>query len=378
MDFNHRDSAITSIKQKLRVQMGQKVLIPAIHRHSGFLGSTPAVDQLALLGSTPAKTKRGKPVLAFPTAAKERQKIADKARREAGIAKRTRKFVIEEHYDDCGTDLSGLGADIKALTLEYLVLEPYFLTCDDPGTSLADGLETCWFQGTDADGSNLVRVPSTAWFATIPEAGIALMFSGPGDDVVEICGGEARVTTICIRRRLKSGGNFDLVTQCDLNTPKGQKELWDHLKVHRPLVVVMSPTCKPFGPRARQNRILNYQTWFQSYQEAAPHGRVCGEVALWQHNEGRYFIVEQPFPSELYAEPPWPTVIKQEGIVTAKIHQCMTGLQGRSGLLIKKPTGFVANDEELVKPLRKFVCNGTHAHEELVGSKSTSQAQIWT
>ena len=100
MDFNHRDGAITSIKQKLRVQIGQKVLIPAIHRHSGFLGSTPAMDNLALLGSTPAKTKRGKPVLAFPTDAKERQKIADKARKEAGIAKRTRKFVIEEHYDD--------------------------------------------------------------------------------------------------------------------------------------------------------------------------------------------------------------------------------------------------------------------------------------
>ena len=129
MDFNHRDGAITSIKQKLRVQMGQKILIPAIQRYSGFLGSTPAVDQLAFLGSTPAKTKRGKPVLAFPTAAKERQKIADKARKEAGIAKRTRKFVIEEHYDDCGTDLSGLGADIKALTLEYLVLEPHFLIC---------------------------------------------------------------------------------------------------------------------------------------------------------------------------------------------------------------------------------------------------------
>ena len=136
MDFNHRDSAITSVKQKLRVQMGQKVLLPVIHRQSGFLGSTPASNQIALLGSTPDKVKRSKPVLVFPTAAKERQKIADKARKEAGIAKRTRKFVIEEHYDDCGTDLSGLGADIKALTLEYLVLEPYYLTCEDPGTCL--------------------------------------------------------------------------------------------------------------------------------------------------------------------------------------------------------------------------------------------------
>ena len=108
-----------------------------------------------------------------------------------------------------------------------------------------------------AEGPDLIRAPQTTWFATIPEACIALMFSGHGDDVVEICGGEARVTTICIRRRLKSDGNFDLVTQCDINTPKGQKEFWEYLTTHRPLVVVMSRTCRPFGPRARQNRILN-------------------------------------------------------------------------------------------------------------------------
>ena len=43
--------------------------------------------------------------------------------------------------------------------------------------------------------------------------------AGPGLDMCELCGGEARATTVAVRRRLETGKNFDLVTHVDLNDP---------------------------------------------------------------------------------------------------------------------------------------------------------------
>ena len=36
-------------------------------------------------------------------------------------------------------------------------------------------------------------------------------------DIVEICGGEARTSTLAVRRHLRVGPNYDLVTNVDLN-----------------------------------------------------------------------------------------------------------------------------------------------------------------
>ena len=49
--------------------------------------------------------------------------------------------------------------------------------------------------------------------------------AGPGLDMCELCGGEARATTVAVRRRLKTGKNFDLVTHVDLNDPNVQRQV---------------------------------------------------------------------------------------------------------------------------------------------------------
>ena len=36
-----------------------------------------------------------------------------------------------------------------------------------------------------------------------------------GVDIVEVCGGAARTTYLCVRRQLTSGHNFELLTGCD-------------------------------------------------------------------------------------------------------------------------------------------------------------------
>ena len=50
--------------------------------------------------------------LAFPTEGRERQKVKEKERKLAGIEVKRKMKDIEDHVDDCGSDLSGLGPDI--------------------------------------------------------------------------------------------------------------------------------------------------------------------------------------------------------------------------------------------------------------------------
>ena len=72
-------------------------------------------------------------------------------------------------------------------------------------------------------------------------------------DMVEICGGEARTSTIAVRRHLRAGPNYDLVTNVDLKDVEHQAAVIHYFRTHRPLVAVMAPTCKPFGRWATFN-----------------------------------------------------------------------------------------------------------------------------
>ena len=55
-------------------------------------------------------------VTAYPTDARERQKVVEKARKLAGIAPKRKQQRVEDHHDDCGESLDGLG--LTALTLD--------------------------------------------------------------------------------------------------------------------------------------------------------------------------------------------------------------------------------------------------------------------
>ena len=62
-------------------------------------------------------------------------------------------------------------------------------------------------------------------------------------------------------------------------------------------------------------RSLTPDAWLEAYSQAAPHGRFCGHVAKRQIVNGRYFLNEQPFPSELYLETPWEEVRNMPGVL---------------------------------------------------------------
>ena len=298
-DFKYQHSGAKSVlydlKHQATISVGRCIFSETFQRS---VGSTP--------DSTPPRVS----TQAFPTEGRERQKIAEKKRKEAGIERKKKQFAVEEKFDDRGTDLSGLGSDVHAYAA-YIIMQPSddersddSQQCPEGGSiagsavpgdnksCIVDNLDLFWLLGSDAPAGLPLQAENTYIASNIDEIMTMLTATTDADDgveassgveayalnvkqhkgtpwdsripaaygvyVVELCGGEARTTTICVRKGLKSGGSFDIVTHCDLNDPHTHRQVERFFDVHEPLVVVSAPTCRPFGPRAHQNKVVNY------------------------------------------------------------------------------------------------------------------------
>ena len=291
---------------------------------------------------------------------------------------------MEEYYDDVGKDLSGLNKIMEGEDFIYLAADMICEESEDEGEmiNLESEFNLAWFLGSEAENEDfLTRFPASTQRTTdIQQLFTVLKACEPSQsklDIVEICGGAARTSYIAIRRRLKVGENFDIICGFDINTSKDQKLVEEYFVTYQPLVSVMSPMCRPFGPMSNVNYEHNYEGWSRSYNIAAPHGRFCGHIAMIQIKCHRYFINEQPDPSYLYQEHPWPIVMAHPTVTKEIVDQCMTGQTGPDGGLARKRSGFVANSPYLLKPLAKFKCDGSHEHESLDGGKA-EQCKLWT
>ena len=106
--------------------------------------------------------------------------------------------------------------------------------------------------------------------------------------------------------------------------------------------------------------------------------RFCGEVAKRQLAKGRHFIVEQPWPTWLLHEPPWPSVAQNPRTKSVIIDQCRVGQKGPTGLPAKKPTMLMASSEELLQPFNNLRCTGNREHDVCWGSSHLHHLQKWT
>ena len=107
---------------------------------------------------------------------------------------------------------------------------------------------------------------------------------------------------------MQSGHNWELVTGTDLTNESVQRKVLDYISLAAPLVVVMAPRCDPYGPLGARNRILHHDRWLDACRTAGPLASFCGKIAQVQQRANRFYVCEQPFPSQLWDVPPWPSV----------------------------------------------------------------------
>eukprot|EP00971_Amphidinium_carterae_P305886 6078867-Amphidinium_carterae.1 len=191
-------------------------------------------------------------------------------------------------------------------------------------------------------------------------------------DFIELCGGVARSTVLACRYSLKAGPNFDLVAGIDLNLPEHQAMTVAFVRAFKPLCVLMGPTCAPFGGWSRLNQARSPEGWSRSFDQAAPHGALCGEIAGEQVLAGRAFACEQPASSKLWLLDPWPRVLTAPGVATVTFDQCRLG-QSVDGLPARKPTTLVSNSPEILYLFEGLVCRGHHnQHADLAGGRCSA------
>ena len=92
--------------------------------------------------------------------------------------------------------------------------------------------------------------------------------------------------------------------------------------------------------------------------------------------EGRHFLREQPFPTLLDEEPPWPQVLQHPNVSKEVIDQCRFGMQ-IDGSMVKKPTEVLAASPVLLRHFKGKRCTGDHEHALLDGVRS-AKAKLWT
>eukprot|EP00974_Lingulodinium_polyedra_P084438 8174142-Lingulodinium_polyedra.AAC.1 len=88
-----------------------------------------------------------------------------------------------------------------------------------------------------------------------------------------------------------------------------------------------------------------------------PIGVLCGQLALHQLANRRVYMVEQPDPSGLFTEHPWPRVQGHPHNIVQLVHQYMTSQRAVDGKPITKPTQFWTNSPDIARALRGRICD---------------------
>ena len=341
--------------------------------HNPVIRSSPTqiVDKQDNGSKRRNRRKRAQVEQAFPT----ESKVLAKARKAAGHVAKKKKVYVEEHYDDLGDDLSGLGGDIEMFAATYMVVD-YEPDTDDSDEDHLGGMTYSFFHG----GPHRVITPKILTCRD-PDALIALLARiGPGLDICELCGGVGRTTEVAVCRRLRTGRNFDLVTGFDLGSDRCQRSTRQYINDNEVMLVVMAPSCRALGPPSNVNYHINYESWAASYAEDLPHLQFCGSIAVLQIRKGIFLFAENPWPTWLTHVEPWPQVFNHPSVLAPVFDQCRLGLKSKRGTPVKKPTVGICNAEELAEPFMNLRCNcPPNAHDETWGAPGGINAlQVWT
>ena len=331
MDWSSRDPHITrpsQSKEKIMKQVAAHIIEKIRHLLSTGVGQTLAPDKVSSPSDKEITKVSNKanhqvrhesihmtsqyeesqpfPFNAYPTESRMRQKQAEQEAKDKGeiVPKKKKNLPVEDHHDDCGEDIRGLGdvpSDDDEVSGEITNAFTYEGSdSEDETVRRAFYLVQDWHH-RDADEG--IRNEPTSNLSDLHQAFQTLYSHEAGIDLVEVCGGEGRTGKIAIRRHFSTGENLDLRFGYDLNKPDQQEAVVEYIRRCKPLVLVMAPTCTPYGPWSNLNSIINPETYKASYRDASPHGRFCGRLAQIQIAEGRYYLVEQPHPSYLWEEP---------------------------------------------------------------------------
>ena len=306
---------------------------------------------------------------AYPTDAANRAK-AKRQEREAAIleaggtqedVKQSRKRKAQsqqQHFDDCSSDVDILqdASERVGLALQYPTSYSFWESTPLRSVS-SDRFVNLDTQPPEIDHAEDLDV--VAFFARHTHRRL---------DVIEICGGVGGVSKVSLRQHLKVGKNFDLTCGIDLTDPKHVAALWKYIREVRPRFIIMAPPCTAFASWSHHNRTQYPEAWRKSRLMGMAIGKLCADVALWQIAHGGYYVIENPFGSELFTQSYMNTLRQSHSVHEVHFPQCALGLKSPEGDPILKRTTFWTNSYEVVRAFQGLRCvHQPWEHGELAG-----------
>lgn len=175
---------------------------------------------------------------------------------------------------------------------------------------------------------------------------------------------------------------MDIMDGYDLLDPKGKRMLFETLRVHRPYCVIVAFDCKLWS---LLNNLKSDPEMLQEMRETIGRKslKLLVEICIWQHDHGRFFLVENPAGSLAWV---WEDLLRRLlSRCLAKFvisDQCAYGkVDLESGKPIRKPTGWLSNDEVLLNHLGKRCTCKWGSHQLVLGNnkfgRRSSQAAAY-
>ena len=207
--------------------------------------------------------------------------------------------------------------------------------------------------------------------------------------LMEIFAGAAVLTSMAMSLGLPVAAPIDIkLDGTDLLNPKVRAEIESHIDLMDPYCVTFAPVCGPWGSWSRLNLQRGEETREAILQQRDawyPCLKWIERMVRKRMARGRKFLVENPWPSEL-----WNTLCMDKLICEAPMDvetgeplelvrgdQCEFGLcDQQNGLPHLKPTGFMTASSGIKNNVQRR-CNGNHTHQPLEGGRRTRLAQHW-
>jgi hypothetical protein len=183
---------------------------------------------------------------------------------------------------------------------------------------------------------------------------------------------------------LSPGESMDLLTGWDFDREEHKEAARSYVKRVKPRLVIGSPMCRMFSSLRNLNKNKGSPEWEEEYKKAEKHVEFMMEIYKMQIDEGRLFLHEHPLTATSWKMDKVKKVASENGMKTTVADLCQYGMKiesstggggaGRKTKMVKKPTKFMTNANEIVNELSKR-CQGGHSHEHLVGGKAKAAEQ---
>ena len=182
-----------------------------------------------------------------------------------------------------------------------------------------------------------------------------------------------RIAEVARRKKVSTGGSYDLHTGYDLRLERDLKKMWKELRSDEPELAICSPPCTPFSLLQELNfPKMEEELVMELVGEGLHHWSVATKVCMWQHRRGALFLLEHPKTSKAWQEEDVKKLMEMEGVYTCHTDMCAYGLKVGGGPNLK-PTTWLTNSKEIAEELQRR-CSKDHEHVSLIGGKAREAA----